>query len=67
MILQIARYKRGIPLMKTVTHAGSKGKTLSCIGVPPNSSAKWGTRSSSKKNACHNGHGQPGKQVIYLL
>ena len=35
--------------MIIVTHAGSKGRRLRCMGVPPNSSTRWGTKSRSKK------------------
>ena len=48
IIRHIARYKRGIPLIMIVTHAGSKGRNESCTVVPPNSSVKCGIKSSSR-------------------
>ena len=40
---------RGIPLITTVNQAGSKGSSEKRIACPPNSSARCGTRSNSRK------------------
>ena len=48
MTLHIARYSKGMPQIKIVTHAGSNGRNESSIGWPPNSSIRWGIRSSSR-------------------
>ena len=64
MTRHIARYKRGIPLMTTVTHAGSKGRKESGAGEPPSSSIKCGTRSSSRNTPATIVMGSPARKSL---
>ena len=49
IIRQMDRYKSGMPQMTTVTQAGSKGSRGNAAVPPPNSSARCGARSMSRK------------------
>ena len=62
-----ARYKRGIPLITTVTHAGSKGRKERCTGVPPNSSIRCGIRSSSRNTPAATVIGSPARKSLSLF
>ena len=64
IIRHIARYKRGIPLITIVTHAGSKGRNEICTGVPPNSSANCGTKSSSRNTPATIVMGSPARKSL---
>ena len=67
IIRHTARYKRGIPLIAIVTHAGSKGRNESCTGVPPNSSIKCGTKSSSRNTPAAIVIGSPAKKSLIFF
>src|SRR5699024_6307655 len=52
---------------KIVTHAGSKGRKESSIGWPPNSSVRWGTRSSSRNTPATIVIGIPARKSFSLF
>ena len=64
MIRQTARYKSGMPLMTIVAHAGSNGRKESRTDVPPNSSIRCGTRSSSRNAPATIVMGSPARKSL---
>lgn len=63
MTRQMARYRSGIPLTATVTHAGSKGKKERRALSP----ARWGMRPKSRNTPETMVMGRPAKKSLSFL